>query len=70
MECGAVDRTRYGKLRGSTRSFERHHLQQVVKAAVVGDSEGILRQVTSLKQRLFGAVPAAAGGIVRGVRGA
>ena len=62
---GAIDRTRYGQLRGSTRSFRRHHLQQLVKAAVVGDSEAILRQITSLKQRAFGAAPAAAGGSVR-----
>ena len=64
---GAIDRTRtrYGRLRGSTRSFRRHHLQQLVKAAVVGDSEAILRQITSLKQRAFGAAPAAAGGSVR-----
>jgi len=55
---GAIDRTRYGQLRGSTRSFRRHHLQQLVKAAVVGDSEAILRQITSLKQRAFGAAPA------------
>ena len=37
----------------------------LVKAAVVGDSEAILRQITSLKQRVFGAAPAAAGGAVR-----
>ena len=43
----------------------RHHSQQLVKAAVVGDSEAILRQITSLKQRVFGAAPAAAGGAVR-----
>ena len=61
----ATDRTRYGRLRGNTRSFTRHHLQQLVKAAVVGDSEAILRQITSLKQRVFGAAPAAAGGAVR-----
>ena len=62
---GATDRTRYGRLRGSTRSFMRHHTQQLVKAAVVGDSEAILRKITSLKQRVFGAAPAAAGGAVR-----
>ena len=33
--------------------------------AVGGDSEAILRQITSLKQRAFGAAPAAAGGSVR-----
>ena len=38
----------------------------MVKAAVVGDSEAILRQITSLKQRVFGATPAAAGDSVRG----
>ena len=63
---GATDRTRYGQLRGSTRSFLRHHTQQVVKAAVVGDSEAILRKITTLKQRAFGAASAAAGGSVRG----
>ena len=64
---GAIDRTRYGQLRGSTRSFLRHHTQQLVKAAVVGDSEAILRKITTLKQRAFGAASAAAGGSVRGV---
>ena len=61
---GAVDRTRYGQLRGSTRSFLRHHTQQLAKAAVVGDSEAILRKITTLKQRAFGAASAAAGGSV------
>ena len=50
---------------GKTFAVKRHHLQQLVKAAVVGDSEAILRQITSLKQRAFGAAPAAAGGSVR-----
>ena len=59
---GAVDCTRYGQLRGRTRSFLRHHTQQLVKAAVVGDSEAILRKITTLKQRAFGAASAAAGG--------
>ena len=63
--ANATDRTRYGRLRGSTRSFERHHVQQVVKAAVVGDSEAILRQITFLKQRVFGAAHAVVGGSAR-----
>ena len=63
--ANATDRTRYGRLRGSTRSFMRHHIQHVVKAAVVGDSEAILRQITFLKQRVFGTAQAAAGGTAR-----
>jgi hypothetical protein len=63
--ANATDRTRYGRLRGSTRSFMRHHIQHVVKAAVVGDSEAILRQITFLKQRVFGTAQAAAGGSAR-----
>ena len=66
---GAIDRTHYGQLRGSTRSFLRHHTQQLVKAAVVGDSEAILRKITTLKQSAFGAASAATGGSVRGVGG-
>ena len=64
----ATDRTRYGRLRGSTRSFLRHHLQQLVKAAVVGDAEAILRQITYKKQSAFGAAPAVAGGSACGAQ--
>ena len=42
-----------------TRSFLRHHTQQLVKAAVVGDSEAILRKITTsqaecLRRRIRG----------------
>ena len=39
----------------------------MVKAAVVGDSEAILRKITTLKQSAFGAASAATGGSVSGV---
>ena len=48
---GVVDRTKYGTTRRSTRSFYTHHMQMIVKAAVVYDSRNIRAQVTCAKQR-------------------
>ena len=52
---GSVDRTRYGRVRRSTKSFVAHHGQQLCKAAVVGDARQIKCSVIQLKQRAFGA---------------
>ena len=49
---GAVDRTRYGTTRVSTRSHYVHHMQQIVKAAVEHDAMAIRKQIISLKQRV------------------
>ena len=48
----AVDRTKYGSTRISTRSYLVHHVQQISKAAVIGDARAILKQITHGKQRL------------------
>ena len=48
---GAVDRTRYGTTRISTKSyFTPHRSQQIAKAAVMYDARAILKRVTVLKQ--------------------
>ena len=52
---GSVDRTKYGRVRRSTKSFVAHHGQQLCKAAVVGDARQIKCSVIQLKQRAFGA---------------
>ena len=51
---GAVDRTRYGKARLSPRSYFVHHTQQISLAAILGDAEGVLRQVDYMKQQEIG----------------
>ena len=48
---GAVDRTRYGRTRLSTKSFFVHHMQRMTKAAVVSDARAILKRVSVLKQQ-------------------
>ena len=52
---GAVDRTVYGRTRISQRVFYPHHIQQMAKAAIVGDSRQVRRSNTMLKQRAHGA---------------
>ena len=59
---GGSDRTKYGRARASTRSFYTHHMQQIVKAAVVHDARAIRVQVGCLKQRAL-ARAGARGGI-------
>ena len=49
--AGGSDRTKYGRARASTRSFYTHHMQQIVKAAVVYDARAIRVQMGCLKQR-------------------
>ena len=49
--AGASDRTKYGKTRISTRSYFKHHVQQISKAAVLGDANAIEQQIIVLKQR-------------------
>ena len=48
----AVDRTVYGAARDSPTSYYTHHVQQLVKAAVVTDAQAIRRQVIGLRQRV------------------
>ena len=48
---GAVDRTRYGRTRISTKLFFVHHTQQMAKAAVMYDARAILKRVSVLKQQ-------------------
>ena len=48
---GAVNRTRYGRTRISTKSFFIHHTQQMAKAAVMYDARAILKRVSVLKQQ-------------------
>ena len=57
---GAHDRTRYGKARSSTKSYLQHHLQRVSRAAVIYDAMAIRKQITGLKQRVFGCAAHAA----------
>ena len=59
MGRGATDRTKYGSTRISTRSFYVHHMQQIVKAAVMYDAMAIRKQVVALKQRICAAAQAA-----------
>ena len=66
---GAIDRTRYGSTRISTKSYFTHHTQQMSKAAVMYDAKAIRKQVTYLKQRAFGcAVRGASDGAADGER--
>jgi hypothetical protein len=61
----AIDRTRYGLSRVSTKSFKKHHRQMISKTAVVEDAMAIGRQVIALKQQAAN-VAAAAGVATRG----
>ena len=56
---GAVDRTRYGTTRISTKSYFTHRTQQIAKAAVMYDARAILKRVTVLKQTCLRAGTAA-----------
>jgi hypothetical protein len=58
----ASDRTTYGTTRISTKSFYVHHMQQMVRAAVMFDAMAIRKQITCLKQKVCGAAEAAASG--------
>ena len=47
----SVDRTRYGSVRMSPKSYFVHHTQQLSKAAVVGEGASIRRRIDVLKQK-------------------
>ena len=49
---GAIDRTKYGHSRVSTKSFYTHHGQMLVKAAVVYDALAINKQIIGQRQKL------------------
>ena len=55
---GAVDRTRYGSVRMSPKSYFVHHTQQLSKAAVVGEGASIRRRIDVLKQKACKAIAA------------
>ena len=55
---GAVDRTHYGSVRMSPKSYFVHHTQQLSKAAVVGEGASIRRRIDVLKQKACKAVAA------------
>ena len=57
-----VNRTQYGRARGSTRVFYLHHTRMITKAAVVRDATMIREQVQCLRQRVCSA-DAGAGGV-------
>ena len=67
---GAVDRTRYGTTRISTKSyFTPHRTQQIAKAAVMYDARAILKRVNVLKQTcLRVGVSVAAGTLSEAIR--
>jgi hypothetical protein len=50
---GAVDRTRYGSTRTSTKSFYTHHAQMLSKAAVVYDALAINKHIVTKRQKLI-----------------
>ena len=58
----AVDYTAYGRTRISSCSFYTHHIQQLGKAAIVGDSRQVRRSITMIKQQAHGAAQASRGG--------
>ena len=51
-----VDRTNYGTLRISPRSFYTHHAQQISKAAALGAARGAAKhlreELTTVKQKI------------------
>ena len=59
---GSVDRTRYGRNRFCTRSFYKHHEQQISKAAVLYDAQAIKKAITNHKVRHFTAANAVRAG--------
>ena len=52
---GGADRTKYGRARGSTRSFYVHHMQRISKAAVYYDARAIRKRVVAIKQSISAA---------------
>ena len=49
----AIDRTKYGRTRVSTKSFYTHHQQQISKAATKYDASQIRAQITYAKQKIW-----------------
>ena len=56
---GKRDSTKYGSSRTSARTFFHHHVQQLSKAAVVGDAQAMRREIRAGKQRAINAGGAA-----------
>jgi hypothetical protein len=56
---GKRDSTKYGSSRTSAKTFFHHHVQQLSKAAVVGDAQAMRREIRAGKQRAINAGGAA-----------
>ena len=50
---GAIDRTTYGRTRFNTKSFYKHHEQQISKAVVIADAAAIRKQIVHLRQKVY-----------------
>ena len=50
---GAIDRTVYGRTRFNTKSFYKHHEQQICKSVVIADAAAIRKKVTHLRQKAY-----------------
>ena len=48
---GAIDRTKYGKLRASSKTYLTHHLRRLSWAIVKADADQILYMIRKEKQR-------------------
>ena len=48
---GSADRTRYGFHNNQTKSFQRHHTQRIVRAAVAFDAKCARVRVNVLKRK-------------------
>ena len=56
--AGAIDRTKYGETRASTKSYYVHHMQRISKAAVYFDARAIRKRVVAAKQKASAAYAA------------
>ena len=57
---GAIDRTVYGRTRFNTKSFYKHHEQQIVRSVVIADAAAIRKKITHLRQKAHNSAAAAA----------
>ena len=56
--AGAIDRTKYGETRASTKSYYVHHMQRISKAAVYFDARAIRKRIVAAKQKVSAAYAA------------
>ena len=57
---GAIDRTIYGRTRFNTKSYYKHHEQQIAKSVVIPDAAAIRKKVTHLRQQAYHSAATAA----------